>query len=306
MKAAVLALVLIAPALASAQGRGPAAAPGLPADARPSALRDIGFDQNLGARIPADITLRDEQGREVRFGDLTGPRPLVLTLVYYECPMLCTLTLNGLMSALETLSFTPGREFDVVTVSFDAREGPELAAAKKKAYLDKYGRPGAETGWHFLTGDAAQLERLTKAVGFRYAWDEETRQFAHPAGVMVVTPDGVIARYLYGIEYAPRDLRFGVIEASQNKIATALDRVALTCYRYDPMTGKYGLLTLRLVQAGGIATLLALGTFITVMRRRDKLNEMDQKQRGAGFTPATSERGGLGGVNPSAVTPPRH
>ena len=157
-----------------------------------------------------------------------------------------------------------------MTVSFDSREGPELAAAKKKAYLEKYGRPGAEAGWHFLTGDAEQVARLTEAVGFRYAWDDQTRQFAHPAGVMIVTPDGVIARYLYGIEYAPRDLRFGVIEASQNRIATALDRVALTCYRYDPMTGKYGLLTLRLVQAGGIATLIALGTFIAVMRRRER------------------------------------
>jgi len=266
--AAVLALAL--PALAAAQARGPVAAPGRPVTEKPEALREIGFDQKLGTEIPGDITLRDEQGRPVRFSDLTGSRPVVLTLVYYECPMLCTLTLNGLMSALETLSFSPGREFDLVTVSFDHREGPALAAAKKKAYLEKYGRPGAETGWRFLTGDAEQIGRLTRAVGFRYEWDDQTKQFAHPAGIMVLTPDGVIARYLYGIEYAPRDLRFGIIEASERKIATALDRIALTCYRYDPMTGKYGLLTLRLVQAGGIATLLALGAFITVMRRRDK------------------------------------
>ena len=273
MRALALSVALAAavPAAALAQARGPAAAtPGRPASERPDALRDVGFDQKLGETIPADIVLRDEQGRPVRFGDLARDRPVVLTLVYYECPMLCTLTLNGLTSALEMLSFTPGKEFDVLTVSFDAREGPELAAAKKKAYLDRYGRPGAASGWRFLTGDAEQIARLTRAVGFRYAWDEQTRQFAHPAGVMVLTPDGVIARYLYGVEYAPRDLRFGIIEASERKIAGALDRIALTCYRYDPMTGKYGLLTLRLVQAGGIATLLALGTFITVMRRRDK------------------------------------
>ena len=270
MRALALALALALPGVAAAQARGPAAAPGRPVSEKPDALREIGFDQKLGERIPADIVLRDEQGRPVRFGDLTGARPVVLTLVYYECPMLCTLTLNGLLSALETLSFSPGREFDLVTVSFDHREGPDLAAAKKKVYLEKYGRPGAETGWRFLTGDEEQIGRLTRAVGFRYAWDAETRQFAHPAGVMVLTPDGVIARYLYGIEYGPRDLRFGIIEASERRIATALDRIALTCYRYDPMTGKYGLLTLRLVQAGGIATLVALGTFITVMRRRDK------------------------------------
>ena len=273
MRAALVAAALLALAV-SAPAAPPAVAPGRPVAEKPGALRDVGFDQKLGDTIPPDIVLRDEQGQPVRFGDLAREKPVVLTLVYYECPMLCTLTLNGLMSALSMLSYTPGKEFELVTVSFDPREGPALAAAKKKAYLDEYGRPGAEAGWRFLTGDAAQLERLAGAVGFRYAWDAETRQFAHPAGVMVLTPDGVIARYLYGIEYAPRDLRFGIIEASQRKIAGALDRIALTCYRYDPMTGKYGLLTLRLVQAGGIATLVALGTFITVMRRRDKQAEL--------------------------------
>ncbi len=271
--ALAMALASVVPAAAFAQYRGPgaAAAPARPASEKPDALRDIGFDQRLGETVPGDIVLRDEQGRPVRFGDLARDRPVVLTLVYYECPMLCTLTLNGLASALEMLSFTPGKEFDVLTVSFDAREGPELAAAKKKAYLDRYGRPGAEAGWRFLTGEADEIARLARAVGFRYAWDAETRQYAHPAGILVLTPDGVIARYLYGVEYSPRDLRFGIIEAGERKVATALDRVALLCYRYDPMTGKYGLLTLRLVRAGGIVTLLALGVFITVMRRRDKL-----------------------------------
>jgi protein SCO1/2 len=278
--AVAVALACSVPAWSAAQAGGPLSTPPRrPASETPAALRDVGFDQKLGETIPADIVLRDEQGRPVRFRDLTGTRPVVLTLVYYECPMLCTLTLNGLMSALETLSYLPGREFDVVTVSFDAREGPELAAAKKKVYLDRYGRPGAEAGWRFLTGDAEQIGRLTRAVGFRYAWDDETRQFAHPAGVMVLTPDGVIARYLYGVEYAPRDLRFGIIEAGQRKIATPLDRVALLCYQYDPMTGKYGLLTLRLIRAGGVATLVALGAFIVVMRRRDKQAALEAAAR---------------------------
>ena len=267
---ALTAALCALPALAAAQARGPVAAPGRPVAETPEALRDIGFDQKLGAAIPGDITLRDEQGRPVRFDELTGKRPVVLTLVYYECPMLCTLTLNGLLSALETLSFDPGREFDLVTVSFDPKEGPELAAAKKKAYLEKYGRPGAEAGWRFLTGDAEQLERLTRAVGVRYAWDAETKQFAHPAGVMVVTPDGVISRYLYGVEYAPRDLRFALIEAAAGKIGSAADKIVLYCYQYDPQTGRYGAVILRLVRVGAVLTLAGLGALVYALSRADR------------------------------------
>jgi protein SCO1 len=264
----VAALLAVAPASAFSQHEGPAR-PTAPAAARPAILNDIGYDQRLGETVPSDIVLRDEAGRDVRFGDLLGKRPVVLTLVYYECPMLCTLTLNGLSGALKTLSFDIGREFDVVTVSFDARETPALAVAKKKAYLARYGRPGAEQGWHFLTGDAASLARLTRAVGFRYAWDERTRQFAHPSGVVLLTRDGRIARYLYGIEYAPKDLRMGLMEASDGRIGSAVDQALLFCYQYDPATGRYGLLTMRLIRGGGVLTVLGLGGFILAMRRRE-------------------------------------
>jgi len=269
VKAALLAVALaVVPASGLAQHAGPARA-AEPAAARPAILNEIGYDQRLGETVAHDIALRDEWGREVRIGDFLGQRPVVLTLVYYECPMLCTLTLNGLAGALKTLAFDVGREFDVVTVSFDPRESPALAAAKKKTYLARYGRPGAERGWHFLTGDAAQIGRLTSAVGFRYAWDERTRQFAHPSGVVLLTPEGRIARYLYGIEYAPKDLRMGLIEASQRRIGSAVDHALLFCYRYDPATGRYGLLTLRLIRAGGVLTVLALGGFIFAMRRKE-------------------------------------
>jgi protein SCO1 len=269
VKATLLAaMIALAPATALAQHAGPARA-AEPAGARPAILNEIGYDQRLGETVPHDIVLRDESGREVRLGDFLGRKPVVLTLVYYECPMLCTLTLNGLAGALKTLAFDVGREFDVVTVSFDARETPALAAAKKKAYLARYDRPGAEKGWHFLTGDAAQVARLTGAVGFRYAWDERTKQFAHPSGVVLLTPDGRIARYLYGIEYAPKDLRMGLMEASERRIGTAVDHALLYCYKYDPTTGRYGLLTMQLIRGGGVLTMLGLGGFIVAMRRRE-------------------------------------
>ena len=263
MLAALLACV---PAALFAQP----AVSGPPAAARPAILNEIGFDQRLGETIPLDIALRDEAGRAVRLGDFFGKRPVVLTLVYYECPMLCTLTLNSLSSALATLAFDIGKEFDVVTVSFDAREKAPLAAGKKKAYLSRYGRPGAEAGWHFLTGDRDDLARLTSAVGFRYQWDEEIRQFAHPSGLVVLTPDGRIARYLYGIEFAPKDLRLALVEASERRIGTPVDQAMLFCYQYNPATGRYGLLTMRLVRGGAILTVLALGGLIFTMRRKEQ------------------------------------
>jgi protein SCO1/2 len=247
----------------------PAALSAQPAAVRPPVLRDVGFEQRLGEQVPLDITLRDEEGRTVRLADVIGARPVVLTLVYYECPMLCTLTLNSLSSALATLSFDVGREFDVVTVSFDPREQPALAAAKKVGYLKRYGRPGAEKGWHFLTGDKDQIARLTAAVGFQYKWDEPMKQFAHPSGLVVLTPEGRITRYLYGIEFAPKDLRLGLGEASERKIGTPLDQAMLFCYQYDPATGRYGLLTLRLVRGGAILTVLALGGLIVSLRRKE-------------------------------------
>jgi protein SCO1 len=254
--------------IASALGAGLAGAD-VPADAKTGILREIGYDQRLGAALPLETTFRDEQGRVVKLGDYFGKRPVILNLVYFECPMLCTLTLNGLVGALDTLSFDVGREFEVITVSFDARETPALAAAKKAAYLKRYRRPGAAAGWHFLTGDVDQIQALTRAVGFRYAWDAKAQQFAHPAGILVATPGGTISHYLYGIEYTPKDVRFAVVEASNNKVGTPLDKVALYCYQYDPTTGKYGAAVMRLLRVAGALTVLALGSFVFVMRRRE-------------------------------------
>jgi protein SCO1/2 len=238
---------------------------------RPAALQDIGFDQRLGEVVPPEIVLRDEAGRSLRLGDLYGKKPLVLALVYYECPMLCTLTLNGLSGALATIPFDVGREFDVVTVSFNPRETPELAVQKKKTYLARYRRPGAEAGWHFLTGDEAAISRLTSAVGFRYTWDAATSQYAHPAGIVVLTPAGRVARYLYGIEYAPKDLRLALVEAGQGRIGSPVDQFLLYCYQYDPTTGRYGAAIMRIVRGAALLTLLALGTFLTLMWRRERL-----------------------------------
>ncbi len=261
------ALALLAPALGAQQ---PPVASGAPASGAVPALRDVGFDQRLGERLPLDIELRDEEGRTVKLGDYFGRKPVVLSLVYYQCPMLCTLTLNGLSSALSVLQLDVGKEFEVVTVSFEPKDTPELAAAKKATYLKRYKRAGAEKGWHFLTGDTLSIMRLTQAVGFRYAWDERTRQWAHPAGIVVATPDGHLARYLYGVEYAPRDLRLALVEASAGKVGSPVDAVILYCYQYDPSSGRYSAAIMRLVRLGATLTLLGLGAFVVVMLRRER------------------------------------
>jgi protein SCO1/2 len=259
---------------------GPAAAAGVE-DARPRALRDIGFDQRLGERVPGELAFRDDAGREVRLGDyLAGGKPVVLSLNYYACPMLCTVTLNGLAGAMKAISMDAGREFQVLTVSFDATETPALAAEKKKQYVERYGRPTAAAGWHFLTGDQASIDALTKAVGFRYAWDAETRQWAHPAGIIVLTPDGRIARYLYGIEYAPRDLRLALVEAASGRIGNVVDQAILFCYKYDPTTGRYGAAIMRVVRTGGVVTVIALATFILAMLRRERAAAASQAAGG--------------------------
>ena len=240
-------------------------------EGRPSILRDIGFDQRLGETVTLGLDFRDEAGRAVRLGDYFGKKPVVLTLNYYSCPMLCTVTLNGLASALNVLTYTAGREFEVVTVSFDPKETPDLAARKKKSYLERYKRAGAAEGWHFLTGDQASIDALTKAVGFKYAWDAETKQFAHPDGVVVLTPSGKISRYLFGIEYAPKDLRFAIFEAAQGKILSPVDSLLLYCYHYDPSQGKYGATVMALVRVAGVLTVLGLGALIVTLKRREKV-----------------------------------
>ena len=262
---------LAVPAAGQPRPGGPplgAAAPA--AGETPAFLREIGFDQRLGEQVPLDIELHDEDGRPVRLGRYFSGRPVVLTLVYYECPMLCTLTLNGLMGALERTSFTPGQEFELVTVSFDSRETPELARAKKAAYLEKYGRPGAEAGWHFLTADEASVRRLTRAVGFRYAWDERSRQFAHPSGVVVLDPSGRVNRYLFGVEYTPKDLRLAVVESAAGRVGTVLDQAALYCFQYDALRGRYSFVAINLVRGAGVLTVVGMAVLITVLRRRER------------------------------------
>jgi protein SCO1/2 len=232
-------------------------------------LADIGIDQKLNAPIPMDLMFRDELGRDVRIGEFFHHKPVILSLVYYECPMLCSMTLNGLVKSFRPLSFTVGNEFEVLTVSFDANEKPDLAAAKKSGYVKDYGRPGAASGWHFLTGSADSIHRLTEAVGYRYKWDEYTKQWAHVSAILVLTPDGRVSQYLYGIEFSARDVRLSLVQASQNKIGTIIDRALLYCYHYNPETGRYGLVIMNTVRLAGLATVAALALFIAVNVRRE-------------------------------------
>jgi protein SCO1 len=267
---------VVSPPQATAQmATAPSAAgykrePGMVSSSMPAALRGIGFDQNIDQHVPLDTAFRDEAGRTVRLGDYFGKRPVVMVFAYYDCPMLCTQVINGLSSALGVMSLNPGDDFEIVTVSFNPHDTPAAAAAKKTFYLERYTRKGAASGWHFLTGDQPEIDRLTKAAGFRYAWDADTKQYAHPSGVIVLTPDGRLARYLFGIEYGPRDLRLGIVEASAGKVGTPVDSLLLYCYHYNPMTGRYGLIIMRLMRLAGAATVLALGTFIIVMVRRER------------------------------------
>jgi protein SCO1/2 len=242
-----------------------------PASERPAALRDVGLDQKLNGQLPLDAMFKDAQGRDVAIGDIfTSGRPVVLALVYFECPMLCTQVLNGLTGALETLSLDAGKDFDVIALSFDPREEPKLAKAKKIAYMGRYGRPGTEDGWHFLTGTQESIARVTDAVGFRYTFDENIGQFAHGALITVLTPEARISRYLYGIDYGGRDLRLALVEASDGAIATPVDRALLYCYHWDPTTGRYGFVAMSLVRGAGVLTLLGFGTFIVVSLRRER------------------------------------
>jgi protein SCO1/2 len=244
--------------------------PGVVSSALPAPLREIGFDQNLGQQLPLDTLVRDEAGRRVPIGNFFGPRPVVLIFSYYSCPMLCAQVLNGLASALAVISLEPGRDLEVVALSFDPRDSPSSATEKKGEYLRRYGRLGAAAASHFLTADAPAIARLTQAAGFRYAWDERTQQFAHPSGVIVLTPDGRLARYMFGIEYGPRDLRLALVEASEGRLGSAVDTLLLFCYHYDPMTGRYGFLIMRALRIAGIVTVLVLGSFVWYMFRRER------------------------------------
>jgi protein SCO1/2 len=241
-----------------------------PAGAMPTLLQDIGLDQKLNEKLPLALEFTDETGRTVKLGDFFGSRPVILALVYYECPMLCTQVLNGLVSALGVLNFTAGKDFDIVAVSFDPGETPELARGKKAAYVERYKRPGSEAGWHFLTGSQHSITQLTRAVGFRYAYNAEIDQYAHASGIMVATPDGRLSHYFYGIEYGPRDLRLALIDAADRKIGSPVDQLLLACFHYDPKSGKYSLAIMRLVQGAGILTVAGIGLGLLLLRRRDR------------------------------------
>jgi protein SCO1 len=238
-----------------------------PANVRPPGLKNVGIEQHLSAQIPPGITFQDETGKTVQLGDYFAKKPLILTLVYYQCPMLCGEVLSGLESTLRVLKFDIGKEFDVLTVSFDPKETPQMAAAKKAEYLKRYGRSSAAAGWHFLTGPQSSIDELTQAAGFQYQYDPKSGQFAHSTAILVLTPEGKIAQYYYGVEFAPKDLRLGLIQASENKIGTVVDQVLLYCYHYDPDTGKYGAIISRVLKLAAGATVLILGTFLIVMFR---------------------------------------
>jgi protein SCO1/2 len=246
------------------------ALPPAPAGPAPKILRDVGFDQRLNEQVPLDLKFADEDGRPVRLGDYFGDKPVILVLAYFRCPMLCTEVLNGLVRGMLDMRLNVGRDFRVITVSFDPREKPPLAAAKKQTYVERYGRPGAAGGWHFLTGDAEAVRRLTAAVGFRYTYDPRHDQFAHASGVMVLTPGGRLSRYFYDVNFSGRDLRLGLVEASEGKVGTPVDQVLLYCFHYDPAEGKYGPAVMNFVRLGGVLTVAGLATFVGILLRQER------------------------------------
>jgi protein SCO1 len=242
----------------------------LPASNTPPLLQGVGIDQNLNAQVPMGLPFRDETGETVTLGQYFRGKPVVLALVYYECPGLCDLILNGLSHVMQQVSLNAGSDYQVVTVSFNPKETWQLAVAKKANYLEKYNRPGAAQGWHFLTGDEPAIKTLADTVGFHYKYDQTSQQYVHASAIYVLTPEGKISKYFYGIDYKPSDFRLGLVDASSNKIGTIADRVLLFCCQYDPTTGKYGLAIARVTRVLGTATALCLFGFVFVMLRRDR------------------------------------
>ena len=284
-KASIYGGLLAPVALALALGVSAAAQVAAPGDKAmgeqndhlPTVLNKVKITQNLNQMIPLDGQFRDETGKEVRMGEYFGKRPAILALVYYECPMLCSEELNGLVSALEMVKFTPGKDFDVIVVSIDPSEGPDLARAKKAMYVKRYGKPETADGWHFLTGMQPSINALADATGYGYVRvpgpNGKLTQFAHASALQIITPEGRIAQYYMGVEYSPRDLRLGLVEASSNKIGTPVDAILTYCYHYDPSLNKHSLVVARVVQLGGIFTVLILGGFMVVMFRRDAVRD---------------------------------
>jgi protein SCO1/2 len=269
----LLAAVLISAGLSATAQAPPKLQPGEDVPNRkPSILDNVGIEQRLNQQVPLDLAFTDETGQAVQLRQYFGSKPVILALVYYQCPMLCSQVLNGMTGALNSIvRFNVGRDFNVITVSFDPRDTPQNAAENKKSYLSRYRRAGAAQGWHFLTGRKDQIDALATAVGFHYAWDPQVKQFAHASGIMLLTPDGRLAQYYYGIEYVPRNIQLGLIEASQGKIGNLADELVLYCFHYDPTQGRYGAAVFNILRVSALATLLLLGGFMIVMFRRDRL-----------------------------------
>ena len=243
----------------------------------PTALKTVGIEQKLNSQLPLDAEFKNEEGETVKLGKyFNNKKPVILALVYYECPMLCNEVLNGLTGSLKGISFDAGKDFDVIAISFDARENekPELAKNKKASYIARYGREGSENGWHFLTGTQSEIDKVTKAVGYNYHYDEQSNQFAHAGGIMIATPEGKLSRYFYGIDYSPKDLKFGLMESAENKIGNPVEQLYLYCYHYDPASGKYGLIVLNVLRLAGIATLLGIGGMMFGFWRYNKKKKM--------------------------------
>lgn len=293
---AVAAFVLmLSAATLFAQGPGgPMSGGGMmspPVNQRPLGLEFVGIEQHLNADVPANLEFKDELGNPVKLAGYFGHgRPVILNLGYYQCPMLCSELLQGLVGSMKALSFNLGKDFDVVTVSFDPRETTEMAAAKKRDIMKRYGRANSDQGWHFLTGKADQIEALTKAVGFQFQFDPKTDQYAHAAAIVMLTPDHRVSGYFYGVEFSPKDLRLGLVQASQNRIGNIGDQVLLYCYHYDPRTGKYGAVIGNILKLAGLATVLILGTFMFVMFRADRRSD-HSSNNGSGRPAAHGELG---------------
>ena len=236
----------------------------------PAQLKEVGIDQKLGAQLPSGAQFLNEKGERIRFGQLISRRPVILALVYYQCPMLCSMVLNGALRSLRALKLNAGTDFDVVVLSFDPDEKPPLAEKKKFEYTERYHRPGGEDGWHFLTGDEANIRQVANAVGFRYRKDNTNGQWAHASAIMVATPDGRLSRYFYGVEYSARDLRLALVEAGQGKVGTMVDQILLYCFHYDVTAGKYSLTVLNIMRAAGVLTVLGILIFWLAMYRENR------------------------------------
>jgi len=242
---------------------------GIVASNVPPQFKEVTFAQRLNTQLPLDTRFRDEAGREVALGEYFGKRPVALAFVYYQCPMLCSQTMNGISMALKVIPFVPGKDFEVVLISFDPRDTPEAANAKKRAHMAHWNVADTADGWHFLTGDEEAIRTVTSAAGFSYKWDEPTGQFAHVSGLLTATPDGRLARYFYGVEYSPKELRMALVESGEGKIGSPIEELFLYCYQYDPTTGQYGLVVMNLVRLGGAVTVVLLAGFVFLMRRRE-------------------------------------